>query len=218
MRTTTRQAGITFAVDRVTPATEPLPEVRAHEAAKLDVLLNRLVAEHTTGSGTRVERCESSLPEDLCAFYHRTNGAELFGRGEGAAVRIAALNEIQSLDWGEKPETSGGNRGPDDRIWHRLARLTDGRWLAINLDANRYSAPWREDPELCERQRKLGYEMFAPICLCSDATLNRPGANPVVALSFTELLNDLLDSGGKPAWLAPGFTGHGDAELFTRRN
>ena len=41
--------------------------------------------------------------------------------------------------------------------------------------------------------------------------------NRVVALSFTELLERLLDSGGKPYWLDPKFAGYGDAELDTRR-
>src|SRR5262245_58116271 len=34
MRTTTRQSGTTFEVDQVNPATERLPECRAHTAAK----------------------------------------------------------------------------------------------------------------------------------------------------------------------------------------
>src|SRR3954447_18435506 len=34
MQQTAQQPGITFAVDEVTPATEPLPECRTHEAVK----------------------------------------------------------------------------------------------------------------------------------------------------------------------------------------
>jgi hypothetical protein len=184
-------------------------------ADRLDVLFNRLAAEHATAPGAPVER-GSHLPEDMAAFYHRTNGAEVFGRGGRAAVRIAPVNEIRSLDWGENPEALG-SYGPDGRIWHRFARLADGRWLAINLDVNKHNAPWRDDPALDAKRRELGYAVFAPICLCSDATRNRPGANPVVALCFTELLEGLLESAGTPAWLAPNFAGHGDAELFTRR-
>lgn len=203
------------AQDRDTLALRPKIGWAVRAAPKLDVLLNRLTAEHATVPGTSVDR-HSGLPEDLCAFYHRTDGADLFGRGTGAAIRIAAATEIVSLDWGENPDALG-SYGPDGRIWHRLAQLGDDRWLAINLDINKCNAPWWDVPDLSRKQRELGYEVFAPICLCSEATRNVPGANPVVALCFTELLESLLDSGGRPAWLEPGFAGHGDAELFTRR-
>jgi hypothetical protein len=140
----------------------------------------------------------------------------LFGRGADVAVRIAAVDRVEPLEWGENPE-SLGSYGPGGRIWHRFARLADGSWLAINLDANKHLAPWRSDPVLSKRRDQLGYSVFAPICHGSDATRNQPDRNPVVALSFTELLGRLLDSGGKPFWLAAGFTGYGDAELYTRR-
>jgi hypothetical protein len=184
-------------------------------ADRLDVLLTRVVAEHAVVPGVQVER-RSYLPEDLCAFYHRTNGAQLFGKNPEFAIRIAGATELEPLAWGEKSDPFG-SYGPEERIWHRLVTLADGRWLAINLDLNRHSAPWREVPELASKQRELGYSVFAPVCLCSDATRNKPGANPVVALCFTELLETLLDSAGTPGWLAPGFAGYGDAELFTRR-
>jgi hypothetical protein len=198
---------------RETLALRPKVGWAVREAPKLDTLLNRL-ASHTTFSGTMVER-DSYLPEDLCAFYHRTNGAELFGRGGSAAVRITAAEEIEPLDWGEK--LYPGSSGPDGRIWHRIARLVDGSWLAINLDINKHLAPWWDDPALRKRRDELDCGLFAPICRGTDATRNKLGANPVVALSFTELLESLLGSGGKPAWLEPGFVGYGYAELFTRR-
>jgi hypothetical protein len=203
------------AQDRDTLALRPKVGWAVREAPKLEVLLDRLAADHTTFPGTVAER-RSHLPEDLCEFYHQTNGAELFGRGEGAVLRIAAVDEIESLDWGED-STSRGSYGPDGRTWHRFADLADGNWLAINLDVNKHNAPWWDDPALRKRKDELGYSLFAPICLGSEATRNRPGMNPVVALSFTELLERVLDGGGKPYWLGPQFTSYGDAELFTRR-
>jgi hypothetical protein len=203
------------AQDRETLALRPKVGWAVREADQLDTLLVRL-DKHTTFPGARIER-GTYLPEDLCAFYHRTNGAELFGRGSAALLRIAAADAIVPLEWGEQPDDRDWGYGPEGRIWHRFASLVDGTWLALNLDRNTFDAPWRDDPVLQARRHELGSGQFTPICHGSDATRNRPGANPVVALSFTELLESVLTSGGKPAWLAPGFVGYGDAELFTRR-
>jgi hypothetical protein len=49
------------------------------------------------------------------------------------------------------------------------------------------------------------------------AAQNKAGLNPVVALSFTELLEGLLGS-AQSYWLKPQFVSYGDAELFTRRD
>jgi hypothetical protein len=188
------------------------PEVgwAVREAEKLDVLLRRVAAEHTTFPGLRVQQAEH-LPPDLCKFYHQTDGAELFGRGPAARCRIVPASEIQPLDWGEKPAEDGIVLWPNGRIWHRFAFLSDGTWLAINLDNNAHDprpkkqGEWRYDPN------------FHPICHVSAATQNKPGLNPVVALSFTELLERLLEGGEQPYWLAPQLVSHGDAELYTRR-
>jgi hypothetical protein len=77
-------------------------------------------------------------------------------------------------------------------VKHRLVSRPDGTWLAINLD---YSFP---DPRP-KRQNTDRYDpLFHPICHCRSRTLGRRGRNPVVALSFTELLERVLDRGGKP--------------------
>src|SRR5262249_54523633 len=117
----------------------------------------------------------------------------------------------------EHSDEQRGSRSPGGRIWHRFATLPDGSWLAINLDFNKNRTAWRHDPELSKKWEELGYELFAPICHCSEATRNRPGANPVIALCFTEVLEKLLNGVGKSYWLEPTFRGYGDAELFTRR-
>ena len=202
--------------DADTLALRPKAGWAVKAAPKLDVLLERLAAGHTTFPGTRVKD-SFHVPEELCAFYHRTDGAELFGRGADAAVRILPAAGMEPLDWGEPPEQGGNSRGPGGRTWHRLARLADGGWLAINLDINKHRAPWRDRPDLRERQQALGYDHFAPICRGSDETRGQPGRNPVVALSFSELLERLLDGDGTPYWLDPAFAGYGDAELYTPR-
>jgi hypothetical protein len=153
------------------------------------------------------------LPPDLCEFYYRSAGAELFGRGGAAAYRIVAAADIEPLDWGELPEEWGGNsRGRNGRIWHRLAWLADGSWLAINLDPN------RRDPRPKRRKKWVNDSRPHAICHGHLDTQGRPGGNPVIALSFTELLERLLNSRGQPYWLDPRFSGYGDAEEWTRRD
>lgn len=206
------------AQDPETLALRPAVGWAVREAEALDVLFDRLAAEHTTFPGAAVGRrdgrgweLETGLPPDLSAFYHRTNGAELCGVGDAALCRVVPLDGIEPLDWGEVPVEFGNSRGPGGRTWYRFALLPDGGWLAINLDPNcrdprpRKPGEWRYD------------ERFRPICLGSEATRGKPGRNPVVALSFTELLGRLLDGGPRPYWAEPGFASHGDAELYTRR-
>jgi hypothetical protein len=215
--------------DPETLALRPKVGWAVREAEKMDVLLARLVAEHTTFPGMRVDELHALygmipsdmfgaalLPPDLAKFYHGTAGAELFGRGDRAACRIVAARDLEPLDWGEMPEEGANTVASADRIWYRFAWLSDGSWLALNLDGNKHLAPWRKNRALREQESTLG-EMFAPICRFSRATQNRPGQNPIVALSFTELLERLLDSGGRLYWLDPQFVGYGDAEQYTRR-
>jgi hypothetical protein len=100
----------------------------------------------------------------------------------------------------------------DGRTWQRFAWLADGSWLAINLDQNRRNLRPTES-------RGRDYDLdFSPICRGAAETQGRPGQNPVIALSFTELLERMLGQSGTPYWLDPRFTGYGDAEQYTRRD
>lgn len=200
--------------DPQTLALRPKVGWAVREADRLDVLLARLEAEHTTFPGVRTADVRPSyLPPDLGRFYHRTDGAELFGRGESAFYRILPASALEPLNWGEAPDPFARLcSGPGGRIWHRLAWLADGSWLAINLDQN------RRDPRPSGVRYRSRDPEFSPICHGSDATQGRPGKNPVVALSFTELLERLLDHKATPYWLVPKFPPHGDAESYTRRD
>jgi hypothetical protein len=201
--------------DQQTLALRPKVGWAVREAPPMDVLLARLSEEHTTFPGLRAEQ-RSCLPPDMSMFYHHSNGAELFGRGAGAAYRIIPAADVAPLDWGELPE-EGFSRGPGGRIWHRFAETADGSWLAVNLDLNLHNAPFQQDPNLREKRYSLR-QCFAPICRVRSQTQGQAGMNPVVALSFMELLERLLDGGRRPYWLDPHFVDYGDAELFTRRS
>jgi hypothetical protein len=213
--------------DPATLALRPKVGWAVRQAEPMDVLLARLARDHATfptairahadGDGDNDgngRRAWSGLPPDLSAFYHRTGGAELFGRGAAAACRIVPRDRIEDLDWGESPDARSGS-GPGGRIWHRFAWLADGTWLAINLDRNLHLAPCADDQALWARRDDLG-DSFAPVCHGSKGTNGRPGRNPVVALSFSELLERLLDGRGQPYWLDPRFKGYGDAMKYTR--
>ncbi len=195
--------------DPETLALRPKVGWAVREAPKIDTLLARVTAEHKTFPGTPIEG-ETYLPADMAAFYHRTDGAELFGAMGAVTCRIVAATDIEPLDWGEVPERFGNSRGPGGRIWHRFAWLADGGWLAINLDMN-YRAPRSKD-----RDQWSGDRRSRPICRGTRDTQGRPGENPVVAFSFTELLERMLDA-GPPYRLDPHGVGYGDAEEYTRR-
>jgi hypothetical protein len=198
--------------DPQTLALRPKVGWAVRAADKLDVLLDRLVAEHTAFPGLSAGK-PNVPPRDMATFYHRTDGAELFGRGDSAAYRIVSAESVEPLDWGELPEKHGMNtRGPDGRIWYRFAWLADGSWLAINLDPN------RRDPRPRDPDNYRYDDLFHAICHGNKTTQGKPGQDPVIALSFTELLERLLESGGRPYWLDAAFPGYGDAELYTRRD
>jgi hypothetical protein len=204
--------------DPQTLALRPKVGWAVREAEKMDVLLARLAAEHRTFPGGQIEKKETSLRPDLARFYHQTDGAELFGRGDAAACRIVAARDLERLDWGEVPEYLRDNDWPNGHIWYRLAWLADGSYLAINPSPE-YPEPLREQYRRdCREGDTSRWDCVVAICHCNVNTQGRPGANPVVALSFTELLERLLDSGGRPYWFNPQFVSYGDAELYTRRD
>jgi hypothetical protein len=203
--------------DSQTLALRPKVGWVVREAEKMDVLLASLAAEHRTFFSLRSVKEGTWLPPDLAKFYHHTDGAELTGRANTAACRIVAARDLERLDWGEVAKDLRDIDWPNGQTWYRLAWLADGSWLAIN-PRPQYPEPLREQyrRDLLEADTSR-WDCFVAICHSNTNTQGRPGANPVLALSFTELLERLLDSGGRPYWLDPQFVGYGDAEQYTRR-
>lgn len=185
------------------------------DAGKMTQLLRRVDAEHQTYPGDQTPDEHEYLPTDLDEFYHHTDGAQLFTNSGSTAVRILPRREMKALNWGENMDEGLGSRGPEGRIWHRFAVLDDGSWLAINLDVN-FGAVLDCDSELWDRYYKQGQKL-KPIIHGSAGTQGSAARNPVIAWSFTELLERLLDC-GEPYWLKPGFKSYGDAEKYTRRD
>lgn len=199
--------------DRQTLALRPKVGWAVREAEKMDAmdaLLARLAEEHKTFPGASIENKRTFLPPDLAKFYHSTDGAELFGNGDAAFCRIVAIGDLEQLDWGEVPEYLRDDDWPNRLIWHRLAWLADGSWLAI------HPQPAYPEPLFEQRRQDFEEKNFVAICHCNPNIQSRPAENPVVALSFTELLERLLDSSGRPYWLDPQFVGYGNAEQYER--
>lgn len=207
-----------IAQDPQTMALRPHVGWAVRNASALDVVLLRLEKDHVTFPGAAMNRMcergwpiESGLPADLATFYHRTNGAELFGRGKSARCRIVPLEEIEVLDWGEKPFDDGFQ---PQRVWRRFAWLADGSWLAINTYP-KFTAAMEE--RLRQEMAQGRYFEFQPICHGSATTQTKPGLNPVIAHSFTEFCQRFLGAKGAAYWLASDFKNQGDAEDYTRR-
>jgi hypothetical protein len=179
--------------DPRTLALRPKVGWAVREAEKIEVLLARLERDHLTAAPATFPefneygaRVQTRLAPDLARFYHRTNGAHVLAAGGMPAFQILPAQKMEPI--GTSP-------------WRRLVRLADGSWLAINLRPRRLRGQ-RYDPSFC------------PVCHCRADSDANPGTNPVVALSFTELLERLLDSNARPFWLEPGFTSHGEAEQY----
>ncbi|MBX7083416.1 MAG: SMI1/KNR4 family protein [Nannocystaceae bacterium] len=126
------------------------------------------------------------LPDDLAEFYRLAGGATLFEHST-YPIRIVGPEELIRAN----PEIVG-SECPDDisDAWYIVAR--GGREEAISIDCN---------------ADRLGR--------CYDSFWDRHGVAGdcrIVALSFTELLQRLLDGGGSYwYWLGGGTPSYGDA-------
>ncbi len=209
--------------DETTFALRPKVGWAVREVDKIELLLDRVVAEHRVFRGLREDAASRAkkdfflrLPEDLERFHYRTNGARLFDT-DGVAVYVILPDGLcDAIDWSH---ADASNKRVAARSWHRIAELADGTWLAINI------LPTRERPhqrvsatEIFQPQTTDPTPPFNPICVCSHDTLDKPGQNPVIALSFTEFLQRALASDGKLYWNDPVFAGYGDADQYTRRS
>ena len=194
-----------IAQDPGTLALRPTVGWAVRTADAFAVLLDRLAAEHECrpAAGTPPASAGGSRrtgfdDAELGRLYHRTDGADLFGRGPLAAYRLVPASRVAQLDWSAGgPEADHGMR-----TWCRLVDLPDGTCLAATMDVNAH--------------QRLEPSQTLPICHTSPDAQGRPAANPVVAMSIAELLARLLDSGGDRSWLKDD-RGYGDAEDFTIR-
>jgi len=129
-----------------------------------------------------------TLPTDLGAFYELAGGASLFGdEFGGARAWVVAPQEfvpVAEAIIGE-PITSG-----PFPWWFAVADVQDGNYIAIDLNP---------------AHQGLCYDAF-------HETFTEPGHVSVIASSFTDLLERLLNHGNDSTyWLQDEFVALGEA-------
>ncbi|HTL29688.1 MAG TPA: DUF4419 domain-containing protein [Tepidisphaeraceae bacterium] len=168
------------------------------EVSKLDAALARLERDgHDLhrGNDTLYPRSEkgylqsNDLPADLAAFYHRSDGADLFPSSDGASFRILPLARVERLPV-ERSIIERFFKHKPGMFFRRIVELRDGGSFAI---ASAYD---------------LDVETWATsylVCYCPPARTSIHPKDIVVANSFTDLLAAMLNSKGEAFWLVPGF-------------
>jgi len=173
--------------DKQTLALRPKVGWAVREVQGADFLLLKLERDGhytrppTLGMGRRDSRGwfeEEELPADAASFYFKTDGADLFGRGDAARFRILPRAEVTRVD---------EHGDPGQPRWHRIARLVDGTELVIDVGGERGPAP------RCERRWS--------VCHVTHRRFLGSATYTTVARSFEELLRRMLESGGRYWWL-----------------
>ncbi|MFN2442069.1 MAG: SMI1/KNR4 family protein [Thermoanaerobaculia bacterium] len=128
---------------------------------------------------------ELSLPADLEEYFRFCGGAELF-QGSPAPLRLGGPMEFVPAD----PLIHGRVVGSITAAWHVVGRRSGDSFLTVDLDPARlgrvYDSSWDHH----------GIE----------------GHCPIIARSFTELLQTIVSRGhGAPWWHEPSWPPLGDA-------
>lgn len=126
------------------------------------------------------------LPADLRAFYELAGGADLY-KGTDYPAIIVEPGEVVPAN----PLIIGEQVDDDiSSFWHIIASDGAGEYLTIDLQPDRVGR-------------------------CYDSFSDRhgvAGSCPIIAQSFTDLLDRLLDNQGQHwYWLRPSFVSLGDA-------
>jgi len=139
---------------------------------------------------------ERGMPDDLLAFHEECDGAFLFEQSANSwdfqaderswKWRLLPLDEMRPLTeilWIEEDSPLRSEMNS----WYPVLDVCDGNYLAI-------------DAGTAHRGQCL--DIF-------HETAGLAGEHRIIATSFRELLDRLLDSGGAPFWLESGFDSPG---------
>jgi hypothetical protein len=140
-----------------------------------------------------------ALPDDLRAFFRRYDHVRLFV--SNPTDWVYAFGPITALHptW---QDVFGPTAGPNDQLapdWLSVCDCGDGNFLALDLASG---------PDPVRNYIACDHKVFA-----------RPGYEPIVAQSFTELLERMLHEDGQTRfWHTDGFVRYGDARPLTIAN
>jgi hypothetical protein len=133
------------------------------------------------------------LPDDLHAYYSKHGEGRLFGK-HSPTFRIVAPNDLQQVHYavlGEWVEDS-----PPESSMYALIDCNDSNYVAIDLS-----------PERCGWM----YDVF-------HETVGDVKRYPIIAKSFTEFMNGMVNGNGRSYWLSPFFQNYGYAVDPDRRS
>lgn len=129
-----------------------------------------------------------SFPKDVKAFYRRYHTVRLFESDMGPSYRFVPVNAMH--------QTRIDIFGPDSdewgpENWITICDVQDGNYIAIDIDSF--------DGE------------SANFIDCFHETFALSEGHPIIAKSFTELLERALRSHRELFWLQGGLSSYGDA-------
>ncbi len=180
-----------------TGSLEPVCGWAVREASQIDQLFIRAkdVFELKPKQVVSVEAIEQSyrpdLPFDLGTFYIDCDG---FDFGNDKLIRVVAESELEPLDI---DQAISNGCSPN---WFRIGD-GENEMLVINLSPN-YSIRSKYKSSLKRWE-------LAPIAVLSKSEESDSMKSPVIALTFSEFLEQLMESNGACYWREGGFKPHG---------
>ena len=146
-----------------------------------------LIPKKTSNSENRI-----NLPDDLKYFYNNYEYLELFSN-KSYSIKISSLKELIPTNKKLFPE--------DDVIWEELEGDISNDWFLI---ASSEQLSQYISIDLADRNFGYCYDSFLE-------THANPDDSPIIAKSFTELLERLYKSNGDNWYWVEDFEPYGDA-------
>ena len=147
---------------------------------KINTLFNEIEKLHSYTKSTNpseIDNLERQLgylfPKDLKFFYHRYDSVRLFPSEFGPMYRFISVREIHPTYY----DIYGvyDNEVVRPKNWLTITDVMDGNYIAIDTDSHK-AREWN-------------------FIYCFHETFAWPGESPIIAKSFTELLDRSLHNG-----------------------
>ena len=213
---------IGYTLDSETMAVEAKAFWAVRRAPLQDWLVQRIAGEHhvvpnppekinlSIGQTQQESPLSVWLQDEMYRFYYEFESASMFKKeGGGFRLQIHELGSLTGVDYGEKTAKYPRGPKPENCSWYHFGAF-DSEVLACNLSSN----CWENERKLFDRENRLG-RRFCPICVIANDRPNRD-EDPVVAVSFFELIERLFESNGEPYWKSSDFKPYETAGFYLR--